>query len=97
MAGENGATPTVAMRQSTVIVSALRDGEVQGSNDLVLSHGPEANDGQLIAKALELVKKVGGILVDAGQGVVDYYPFDAFAWRFEVKRVTLAIGNNLAH
>lgn len=93
----DAAAPKVKLRRSTIIVSAVKDGVVQGSNDIILDHGPEATDGQLIAETIKLIRTNAGILVNAEDGVVDFYPLPSFVWRFKVQRVTLALGNSLAN
>src|SRR5256885_334715 len=51
---QSNGVPKIPLQQSTVVVSAIKDGTVVGSNEIVLSHGPGATDGQLIADAIIL-------------------------------------------
>jgi hypothetical protein len=81
----------VPVETTNVEVSAkLSDGGEEIKIEIPIRHGKGTHEAYVLAQALQVIKQLGGLSVDAA-GNLEFYPITAFKppFKFEVKRISL--------
>ncbi|MHB8501494.1 MAG: hypothetical protein ACYDHE_11190 [Candidatus Acidiferrales bacterium] len=81
---------TLPMQQSKVVMTGKLPTGEDVVQEIAMNHAPGTPDSALMAKALEMIRGAGGLMIEGDKGAINFYPLLGLKLiNVAVKRVVL--------